>query len=132
MLLGSLAVVSLLAGQNQLLREKTRTQEEQIDQHTPPYKVQVKGTALEHVIDPAHYMVGPGDQFMLSILSTETYVELVTITPTGSIIVPGVGSVSVIGMTAEEVSTRVGSFIGRMFPNYESTCTLYGTASWIP
>ncbi|UCH09232.1 MAG: SLBB domain-containing protein [Fidelibacterota bacterium] len=124
--LGSLALISTAASQIQLPTGKAQLREEPIQQLVPAYKAQVVGTALEQAVDPTEYVVGPGDQFMVSILSTEPHFELATVTPTGSIILSGIGSLAVAGLTAKEVSREVIRLIEGMFPNYEATCLLYG------
>ncbi len=92
----------------------------------PPYRVQVTGTALEQPIDPAAYVVGPGDVFLISIIGLEPYLTRATVTPSGKLVLPKVGSLEVNALTAEEVTRKVLVRIRKAYPSYEADCTLYG------
>lgn len=92
----------------------------------PPYKIQVPGTALEQPIDPKSYIIGPGDVFLVSIIGTEPYLVQVTVTPTGKLVIPQVGSVVVEALTVEEGTRKVLALIKKVYPMYEAECTLYG------
>ena len=125
-LVGLLALIGLLNGQARSVEPEVEEQAAKEDGLMPAYQVQVRGTALEQPILPAEYIVGPGDQFIVSILGPEPYLELVTVTPTGALVLPGVGPVPVEGISAEAVSERVLAFIRDLFPTYEASCSLYG------
>jgi polysaccharide export outer membrane protein len=123
----SIAVLfNQVLAQNQLFPTVDEAKPTEGDQFLPPYQVSVQGTALETPIIPTEYIVGPGDRFIVTMLSTEPYLELVTVTPTGELILPKVGSVSVLGLTADEASQRVKASIIKTFPTYDSDCVLYG------
>ena len=93
---------------------------------TNPYLVQVPGTGLEQPVDPAEYLVGPGDIFMISIVGLRPYLVETTVTPTQKLMIPDIGSVNVENMTAEEVAQAVLNKIEAMYPSYVSDCFLYG------
>ncbi|MFC1619028.1 SLBB domain-containing protein [Candidatus Neomarinimicrobiota bacterium] len=112
--------------QNQLFPTVDEIRPTEGEQFLPPYQAAVQGTALENQIIPAEYIVGPGDRFVITILGTDPYMELVTVTPTGELILPKVGSVSVSGLTVDETSQRVKASIMNTFPTYNSDCVLYG------
>ncbi|MCH7858084.1 MAG: SLBB domain-containing protein [Candidatus Marinimicrobia bacterium] len=92
----------------------------------PPYRIQVGGTALEGPIDPATYIVGPGDVFLISIVGLEPYLIQVTVTPTGSLVLPQIGSLHISSLTAAEVSRKTIALIKSVRPTYDADCTLYG------
>lgn len=92
----------------------------------PPYKAQVLGTALEQPIDPAAYVVGPGDVFLISVIGIDPYLVQATVTPSGMLIIPQIGSLEVRSHTAAWVTTNVLALIKRVYPTYESNCILYG------
>ena len=51
---------------------------------------------LEETIDPGKYIVGPGDKFSFNMLSSDGIISLLlTITPTGEILIPAVGVIFV-------------------------------------
>lgn len=125
-IIATIFTVNLLPGQIRPLDSNQQTKAEQLEVFVPPYQVPVKGTALEHAIVPGDYMVGPGDRFIVSILGPEPYLELVTVTPTGAVVIPGIGALSVAGLSAEAAGQRVLTFIKKILPNYEATCSLYG------
>jgi protein involved in polysaccharide export with SLBB domain len=118
--------MSIVLAQNQLFPTVDESRPTEGTQFLPPYQVAVRGTALESTIIPTEYIVGPGDRFVITILSTEPYMELVTVTPTGELVLPRVGSVSVTGLTADEASKKVIASIANTFPTHESNCILYG------
>jgi len=92
----------------------------------PPYKIQVPGTALEQPIDPKSYIIGPGDVFLVSIIGTEPYLVQATVTPTGKLVIPQVGTVTLVSLTVEEGTRKVLALIKKVYPMYEAECTLYG------
>lgn len=125
-LISIVVLVSLLPGQIRLLDRDRQAAAKRPVKTVPPYQVPVKGTALEHTIIPGDYMVGPGDRFIVSILGSEPYIELITVTPTETVVLPGIGALSVAGLSAEAAGQRVLTFIKEIFPNYEASCSLYG------
>lgn len=92
----------------------------------PPYKAQVSGTALEQPIDPATYIVGPGDVFLISVIGLEPYLIQATVTPSGMLIIPQIGSLEVRSHTVAWVTSNVLALIKRVYPTYEADCILYG------
>ncbi|MFC1543374.1 SLBB domain-containing protein [Candidatus Neomarinimicrobiota bacterium] len=119
-------LVTVVVAQAQGTNQKDQIEEAMGGITVPPYRAQVVGTALEQPIDPAAYIVGPGDVFLISIIALEPYLTRVTVTPSGKLMVPMVGSLEVNALTAEEVSRRVLASIRKAYPTYEADCTLYG------
>ncbi|MFB0517194.1 MAG: SLBB domain-containing protein [Candidatus Neomarinimicrobiota bacterium] len=126
MLIGVAVMASMVVGQTRLFDDRDQAETRPEEKIVPPYQIPVKGTALEHTIVPAEYMVGPGDRFIVSILSSEPYLELVTVAPTGIIVLPGIGAVAAADLTAEDASKRVLAVIKEFYPAYEASCVLYG------
>ncbi len=125
-IIATVVTVSLLPGQIRLLDRDSQTTPKREVKTVPPYQVPVRGTALEHTIVPSDYLVGPGDRFIISILGSEPYLELMTITPTGDIVIPEVGMISVVGLSAEEACRQILAYLKEIFPAYKATCALYG------
>jgi len=67
--------------------------------------------ALEKKIDPSQYVLGPGDELGLNILTATNMTFPLTVTPTGDLFIPAVGIVQVAGFTLEEVTRKVREFI---------------------
>lgn len=67
--------------------------------------------ALEKKIDPKVYLVGPGDELGINILTSENISLSLRVTPTGDLFIPAVGIVRVEGLTLEVVTKRVQKFI---------------------
>ncbi len=55
---------------------------------------------MDQPINPEQYLVGPGDQFLVNIISSENVANYtLTVSPTGEILIPSVGIVQVNGQT---------------------------------
>lgn len=68
--------------------------------------------ALSGPIDPERYIVGPGDRFAVTVLAPGVQTVLVTVTPEGNLIVPGVATLAVAGKTLRETKDLVASALG--------------------
>lgn len=90
-----------------------------------PLQIKELFTALEQPIDASEYVVGPGDIFVISINDVEPYLGLVAVTPTGEMIIPGIGGVIVGGLTLAKTNQAVVQRIRQMYPSLESYCALY-------
>jgi hypothetical protein len=62
---------------------------------------------LEGAIDPETYLVGPGDRFMIDVLSSMEDFFIVTVTPEGRLVIPTMGSLQVYGETLARVKEMV-------------------------
>ena len=82
-------------------------------------------TALEQPVDPLEYVVGPGDIFVVSINDVEPYLGLLVVTPTGQMIIPGVGGVAVGGLTLAAANRSVMEHIQQMYPALAAYSALY-------
>ena len=67
--------------------------------------------AIEHEVDPDTYILGPGDEIGLDILTSENVTMLLRVTPTGDLFIPSVGVIHVSGATISEIKPRVQDFI---------------------
>jgi len=55
---------------------------------------------VDKPINPEQYLVGPGDQFLVNIISSENVANYtLTVSPTGEILIPSVGIVQINGQT---------------------------------
>jgi len=88
--------------------EKQLTREKQIEQSELDLSTLVP---LENVIDPQSYIVGPGDQFSVSILTMEPLNSLLLVGPSGDLLIPTVGVLRVSGKTLDEATAEIETFI---------------------
>lgn len=81
--------------------------------------------ALESAIDSDTYMIGPGDEIGLNILTRELLAYPLTITPTGDLFIPGVGACHVAGITLSEAILKVQKFVkNNAFPEAQTHMAL--------
>ena len=63
---------------------------------------------VDKPINPEHYLVGPGDQFLVNVISSENIVNYtLTVSPTGEILIPSVGIVQVNGQTLSNATKKI-------------------------
>ncbi len=67
--------------------------------------------ALERKIDPNEYILGPGDELGLNILTSENITYPLKVTPTGDLFIPSVGVVHVAGLTLTHTISAVQDYI---------------------
>ncbi len=70
---------------------------------------------LEGPVDPNHYMMGPNDEVMVSIVSAHAAQYSLTVTADGHIVIPGVGDVDVRGKSLAEARTAVDDAVSRVY-----------------
>ncbi|MBP1654412.1 MAG: Periplasmic polysaccharide export protein, partial [Bacteroidetes bacterium] len=85
---------------------------------------QMKPVALESVIDPEHYYVGPSDQFSIAVWSTPPLSATIMVTPEGSLVIPTIGEVRVADLTLAAAKEKVKSAIRRNYARGEIVVTL--------
>jgi len=82
--------------------------------------------ALERVVDPEDYLVGPGDIFSFNVWGMmETHVPAV-VSPEGKLLLPSVGEIVVSGKTLAEVQTLVVEKAAPLYENSKVSLTLEG------
>ncbi len=62
---------------------------------------------LEKAIQPSKYILGPGDELVISIVSARSRQLLATVYPDGNITIPEAGTVSVSGITLDSARARI-------------------------
>ncbi len=73
---------------------------------------------FERVIDPNEYMLGPGDEIGLNIQTALNQTFLISITPTGDLLIPGVGVCHVSGLSLTEGMEVVKRYVlGQAYPS---------------
>ena len=96
----------------------------------------VKPLPLENPINPEEYILGPGDRLRVNIslglyeqlISKEWSVEnidnFVTIGPTGKLIIPKIGPISVLGKTLGDVDREVNERMRKVYKSAEVSINL--------
>jgi protein involved in polysaccharide export with SLBB domain len=81
--------------------------------------------ALERAIDPVTYVLGPGDELGLNILTSENITWPLIVSPSGKLLIPSVGVINVGGKTLQQGINIVKQFIKeRAFPNAQVSMTI--------
>lgn len=82
------------------------------------------GQPLDAPIRRSEYLLGPGDVVSLSLLGEQNLLYTLDVTPEGTVIVPGVGVVRVLGLNLDEAQARVRSTVLRFYRNVDVSLTL--------
>jgi protein involved in polysaccharide export with SLBB domain len=86
---------------------------------------ETKSVPLEKPVSADEYVVGPGDKLTINILTSESLTISLTVTPTGDLIIPTVGVLSVAGDTLAQVVNKVRDFVKEQaYPNAKVTLAL--------
>ncbi len=72
---------------------------------------------------PMTYVVGPGDELMLSLYGNSVASYQLTVSPEGKINIPYAGMVSVSGQTIEEVTAQIRHKLSSIYPGISSGAT---------
>ncbi|MCA1802997.1 MAG: SLBB domain-containing protein [Rhodothermaceae bacterium] len=81
--------------------------------------------ALEEPVNPDTYIVGPGDFFSLNIISFESVFVTIPVGPTGDLMIPRIGSVSIAGMKLADAVNEIRNLVstrildGEIYVNLE-------------
>lgn len=82
------------------------------------------GVPLEGAIDPASYIVGPGDMFSISTGGAIPLQHTARVTADGSLVIPEVGSFPVAGLSLAETRNRIGTALQRAYRNVPTAVAL--------
>ncbi|HET6401994.1 MAG TPA: SLBB domain-containing protein [Candidatus Kapabacteria bacterium] len=80
--------------------------------------------ALEAPVDPATYTLGPGDGVYLVVYAMHGLDQDLTVTPEGRLLIPGVGSVPVAGLTIDEAEKKVRTELARDYKSPDVSLSL--------
>ncbi len=75
-------------------------------------------------IDRAEYVVGPGDEFLLTLRGEMSEVERLTVSPEGDMIIPSVGSLRVAGLTIAGAEDELRRFFDAFYHDFELSLNL--------
>lgn len=85
--------------------------------------------AMESVLNPSHYRVGPSDVFAINFWTSPPLTYTLTVTPEGSLVIPLVDEVKVAGLTLEEAKGRILEQIQRKYLKANVSITLVSPRS---
>ncbi|MBD3349293.1 MAG: hypothetical protein GF400_08890 [Candidatus Eisenbacteria bacterium] len=87
---------------------------------------EVKPAALRGPVDGATYIVGPGDRFTITVWGPTVMSTPVMVVPDGDLVVPGVASIPVSGITLDEARVRITEELSRVYRNVDFSISLTG------
>jgi protein involved in polysaccharide export with SLBB domain len=87
-------------------------------------QVGMDAQALEQSVDPATYILGPGDGVYLSVYAIHGFDEDLTVTPEGRLLIPVIGSVAVAGYTITEAEKRVKQALAKDYKSPDVSLSL--------
>jgi protein involved in polysaccharide export with SLBB domain len=126
--LGIVVAVTVLLAPGSLLGQSIEEKLEQLGMGDREKKttavVQTGGIALESVVDPETYLVGPSDRIAVNIWSSPPVNLQLTVTPEGSLIIPTVGEFSVAHRTLKEAKDLILAAVKRRYVRAETSVTL--------
>jgi len=79
---------------------------------------------LDHIAVPANYVIGPGDELLIRAWGQIDVDARVTVDRNGQIYLPKVGSVSVAGISYEQLPEHLKTAVGQVFRHFELRVTL--------
>ncbi|MBS1536354.1 MAG: SLBB domain-containing protein [Bacteroidetes bacterium] len=91
---------------------------------TNPDVLKTETMAVDNVISPQLYHIGPGDVLAVQILSGATAEYLLSVTPENSILLPRIGEVSLVGKTLAQAKDTIISIILKRNSNATVSVTL--------
>ncbi|PJA53292.1 MAG: hypothetical protein CO167_07640, partial [Candidatus Marinimicrobia bacterium CG_4_9_14_3_um_filter_48_9] len=125
-LLGIMILPLLVTGQRFGVSQAPSDQRSLMDETFSESPIPIELFALEKPIDPDQYRVGPGDQIAVSIQTSQTIEKVLTISPTGFLMIPGVGRVDLRGLNLTDAIIQVNEAILQNFKNARVSSGLVG------
>lgn len=82
------------------------------------------GPLLDAPVVRSTYQLGPGDLVDVAIFGEMSMLHLVPVTPEGTLVIPSVGVVRVLGLNLDQAQARVRDRVNTLFRNVDVTLTL--------
>ena len=79
---------------------------------------------VDRIPVPANYVLGPGDELVISVWGQVQFNARVTVDRNGQVYLPKVGTVTVAGLHYDELPSALKNTLGRVFKNFELNVTL--------
>ena len=96
--------ISIIVAQNITSRDLDLDTEDKLVKLTESF-------VLEHQIKPESYILGPGDKLGLNIISSVNLTYIMTVTPTGHLWIPDIGTIHVAGFSIPEAEENVRKYV---------------------
>jgi protein involved in polysaccharide export with SLBB domain len=90
-----------------------------------------KVNPMEGPVDPAAYIVGPSDQLYLVLSGPLSFMQLVQVTPEGTLIIPTVGEIRVAGETLGRTKEIVSQEVRKKYKLGQVTLTLVSLREFV-
>ncbi|MGH2567211.1 MAG: polysaccharide biosynthesis/export family protein, partial [Bacteroidota bacterium] len=90
-----------------------------------------KTVPMEGAIDPATYVVGPNDMLLVALWGPLSFALRLTVTPEGTLIIPTVGEVKVVGMSLADAKVEVSRVVRTKYIAGEVSVTLISPREFI-
>jgi protein involved in polysaccharide export with SLBB domain len=84
----------------------------------------VEGPLLDAPVSRTAYPLGPGDVLSIGVFGDVSETHTVTVSPEGAALVPGMGSVTVLGLNLDQAESRVRALVGRYYLNAQVSVNL--------
>lgn len=130
------AAQTLTPQQLEQLREQMRGQQGTSLEDEPRIRTDVTrdggqpGPLLDRPVSRTEYRLGPGDRLTLSIFGYRNELFPLTVTPEGTIIIPTIGIVPVVGLNLEQATQRTRQRVQRLYPASEVEVSLAAIRSF--
>jgi len=125
-LLGIMILPLLVTGQRFGVSQAPSDQRSITDETTSESPIPIELFALEKPIDPDTYLVGPGDLIAINIQTSEAVSKVLTINPTGFLMIPEVGRIDLRNLTLSQAIVQIDATIRLNFKNARVSCELVG------
>lgn len=89
-----------------------------------------RGPLLDAPISRTEYQLGPGDRLEIAVFGELNRLYAVAVSPEGSLVIPGVGIVNVLGINLVQAEQRVRQAAARYFRNVDVRLTLSAVRSF--
>ena len=90
----------------------------------PPRALPRGPQGLRGPVDENRYVVGPGDQFAITVWVQGTETQVVSVTPEGVLVLPGMRTVPVAGKTLADAKKEIGEAIAQAYRNVDVDISL--------
>lgn len=79
---------------------------------------------VEDIVDPKEYLIGPGDQMVVSIWGQVSRSLISVVSPEGAIIIPSVAEIDVRGLSLLEAKEKIKKEVSRVYVNADISVNL--------
>ncbi len=118
------ALGSQAAAQVPVMGDTLSTAASRNNNRTPTTAPPRVGPLLDRPVNRAEYRLGPGDVVDVAVFGDVELLNASTVTPEGTIVIPGVGVSRVLGLNLDQAEARVRDLVHRVYRNVDVTVAL--------